>query len=86
MLLLLVILLDFIGGISRQLRELVAIFTNSHGVLLLGQELLLQLDETGRHMVRPKGFLEFIPSDSIGVLLCEAVHVPPIERSSLKLS
>ena len=86
MLLLLVILLDFIGGIPRQLCELIAILTDSHGDLLQGQELLLQLDETSRHMVRPKGFLEFIPSDSIGVLLCEAVHVPPIERSSLKLS
>jgi hypothetical protein len=84
--LLLLIGVDVIDGIPRQLNELIQVFAHHHTSLVqIWDFLLCQLKDAIGHVVSPETSLELIPVDSLDVGVAVAVSLPLICCSSKQL-
>jgi hypothetical protein len=84
--LLLLISVDFMRGIARQLSELGDILIHRHGPLFQILKLfLLQLDNTLGNMMCTKSSSEFRPSDTLGFLMGFHISIPLIVCRTKKL-
>jgi hypothetical protein len=77
--LLLLIGVDIISGIPRQLDELVQILIHHHiSLVQLWEFLLLQLEGATGHVVNPEVSLEVIAGDSFDIGVSVVVSLPPV--------
>jgi hypothetical protein len=76
--LLLFIVADLIGGVPRQLNELVQVLIHHHTPLVRVREfLLLQLEGATGHVVNSKMSLELISDNSLNIGVGVTVSLPP---------
>jgi hypothetical protein len=84
--LLLLISVDFMRGIARQLSELGDILIHRHGPLFQILKLfLLQLDNTLGNLMCTKSSSEFWPADTLGFLMCFHISIPLVVYRTKKL-
>ena len=77
--LLLLIISYFSWGLTRQLNELVPVFTHGHRSLFQSKELLLlELHQTLRDVLLLELVSELLPCDGVGVVMRCGVSIPPI--------
>jgi hypothetical protein len=75
-----------IARVLAQVIESLCVLKNSAVSLSKRQKFIeLLLNESFRDMVRPKGGLEFFPSDNMSLWLYSIVVVPPNASNTLKL-
>jgi hypothetical protein len=83
--LLLLIGVHVIGNIAGKLREMRDILAHRIGFLLQILELLLELDNTLRYVMRSESHLELIPADGVGFFMSFYICIPPINCRSCQL-
>jgi hypothetical protein len=83
--LLLLIDIHIIGSIARKLDEMGDILTHCHGSLLQILELLLELDNTLRYVMRSESHLELILVDGVRFFISFYICIPPIRCKSYQL-
>jgi hypothetical protein len=75
-----------VWSVARKLCETSDILTHNHGSLLQILEfLLLELDYTLGHMMRPESHLELILADGVGFFMSFYICIPPIRCRAYKL-
>jgi hypothetical protein len=84
-LLLLLIDIHIIWSIAGKLRETGDVLTQCHGSLLQILELLLELDNTLRYVMRSESHLELIPVDGVRFFTSFYICIPPISYRSYQL-
>jgi hypothetical protein len=84
-LLLLLVSNHVIWSIAEKLRETSDILAHHYGSLLQILELLLELDNTLRYMMRSESHLELIPVDGVGFFMSFYICIPPISYKSCQL-
>jgi hypothetical protein len=84
--LLLLVSVDIVNGIPRQMNELIQVLIHHHTPLVQVREfLLLQLKDATGHVVDPEMSLELIPANSIGIEVGVVVSFPLVRYSSKQL-
>jgi hypothetical protein len=83
--LLILVGVHIVWSIAGKLREMSDILTHHIGSLLQILELLLELDNTLRYMMRPKSHLKLIPVDGVGFFMSFYIWIPPISCRSYQL-
>jgi hypothetical protein len=81
----LLISVDFIRGIARQLSELGDILIHRHGPLFQILKLLLQLDNSLGNMTHMKSCSELWLVDAIGFLMGFHISIPKVDCRMRKL-
>jgi hypothetical protein len=84
-LLLLLISVDLMGSIMRQVGELGDILIHRHGSLVQILELLLQLDHSLGNMVRTETSFKLGPVDALRLLMGFHISITPISYRSWQL-
>jgi hypothetical protein len=84
-LLLLLIGVHIIQSIAGKLRETSGILTHCHGSLLQIMELLLELDNSLRYVMRVESHLELILFDGVRFFMSFYICIPPISCRSCQL-
>jgi hypothetical protein len=84
-LLLLLIGIHIIWSIVGKLREMADVLTHRHGSLVQILELLLDLDNTLRYVMRSESHLELIPVDGVRFFMSFYICIPPISCRSYQL-
>jgi hypothetical protein len=85
-LLFLLISVDFMRGIARQLSELGDVHVHRHGPLIQILKLFhLQLDNSLGNMMCTESSSEFGPGDALGFLMAFHVSIPPVSCKTRKL-
>jgi hypothetical protein len=84
-LLLFLIGIHVIWTVAGKLHEMSDILTHRHGSLLQILELLLELDNSMRYMMRAEGHLELIPVDGVMFFMSFYICIPPISYRAYKL-
>jgi hypothetical protein len=80
---LLLVGVNVVSGVPRQLNELVQVLIHHHTPLVLVREfLLLWLEGAVGHVVSSETSLELIPGDRLNVVVGVAVSLPPIYYGS----
>jgi hypothetical protein len=77
-LLLLLIDIHVIGSIAGKPHEMSDILAHRHGFLLQILELLVELDNALRYMMRAESHLKLIPIDGVGFFMSIYICIPPI--------
>jgi uncharacterized membrane protein len=78
--------IHIVGSVAGKLCEMSDILAHCHGSLLQILELLLlELDNTLRHMMRSKSHLELILVDAFGFFMSFYISIPPIRCRAYKL-
>jgi hypothetical protein len=81
--LLLLVGVDIIGGIPRQLNELIQVFIHHHIPLIQFREfLLLLIQSAAGHIMSPEASLELIPGDGLNIGMGVTVSLPLVCCSS----
>jgi hypothetical protein len=84
--LLLLISVDLMQGIVRQLGELSDVLLHKHGPLFQIKKLfLLQLDHSLGNMMCMESSSEFQPIDALGILMGFHVSIPPVSCRTREL-
>jgi hypothetical protein len=85
-LLLLLVGIHIIRSVMRKLHQMSGILTHYHGSLLQIMELLLlELDNTLRHVMRAESHLELIPVDGVEFFMSFYICILPINYRSCQL-
>jgi hypothetical protein len=84
-LLFLLISVDFVRGVARQLSELCDVLVHRHGPLFQILKLLLQLDNSLRNMMCTKSNSELRLVDALGSLMGFHISIPPVGCMTRKL-
>jgi hypothetical protein len=81
----LLINVDFMRGVARQLSELGDVLIHRHGPLFQILKLLLQLDNSLGNMMCMESSSELWPVDALGFLMGFHVSIPPVGCRNRKL-
>jgi hypothetical protein len=84
-LLLLLISIHIIGSVAGKLCEMSDLLAHSQGSLLQILELLLELDNALRYMMRAESHFELILVDGVGFFMSFHICMPPISCRAYKL-
>jgi hypothetical protein len=83
----LLISVDFMWGVARQLGELIDVLVHRHGLLFqILKFLLLQLDNSLGNMMCTESSSEFRLVDALGFLMGFHVSIPPVGYRIKKLA
>jgi hypothetical protein len=83
--LLLLVSIHVIWSVAGKLREMSDILAHRHGSLLQILELLLELDNTLRYMMRTESHLELILVDGVRFFMSFYICIRPISCRAYKL-